>query len=279
MAVFEAMADPEKTFAHVARLRRHYDHLKQLDAEYEHMRQVETYDRMIDSEFRCDPNKSHALSEQNFTSVILKLSGTGDAEFFSRLQIAYERLHALVRQFDPDAAIEIYFDSAHLTIKSLLEGRLQNADALRVYLQAIAPAVNKWISFMGADTTLYAIGLFTRLDEAKGLSVGVRFYPNLPLIQILRGIIGQTLYERGIEPLRPESAFHTMLAHSTGFRARNLTFPMKPKFIQRFREIIAQYDTTVFGTLRHIGTEDIYIRNGKSDKLVTYAEIALSDPR
>ena len=277
MALFEMMPDPEQVLAYTARLRRHHDHLKGLDTEYEYMRRAETYDRMKDPSFRCDPSKFHALREQHSTSVILKLSGTGYAEFFSRLEIAYEGLKDLVKKFDSRADVEIYSESAHITIKSLLDGEPQNEDALRVYLQAIAPTVDKWIRRMAPDTTLYAIGLFTNLHEAKGLSVGVRFYPSLPLIQVLRGEIGSSLYESGMAPLRPESSFHTMLTHSTGFRARDLTLPMSPEFIQRFEEIVAQYDNTVFGTVGDIEIGDIYIRNGKSDKLITYAEVSLSD--
>jgi len=269
--------DPEEILAYTARLRRHYDHLKSLDSEYDYMRRTETLDRMRDPTFRTDPDKFYALSAQHFTSVILRLSGIGDADFFSRLHGPYESLRALVEEFDSRAVVEVYSNSAHVTIKALLDGEPQGADALRVYLHAIPVSVEKWIRVMGPETVLYAIGLFTNLHEAKGLSVGVRFYPNLPLIQILRGEIGRSFYEEGVAPLRPESCFHTMLTHTTGFRARDLTFPMRPEFIQRFEEIVSRYDGTVFGTVRDIRIGDIFIRNGKSDKLIPYAEVSLSE--
>jgi hypothetical protein len=146
-------------------------------------------------------------------------------------------------------------------------------------LPTIVPIATKWLRLLAPDTTLYGIGLFTNLHQAKGLSVGVKFYPSLPLIQVLRGEVGQALYTEASTPLRSEEAFHTMLTHSTGFRARNLTFPMSAKFVEQFQAIVEGYDNILFGRIGNIKLEDIYVRNGKSDKLITFAEVALSEYR
>ena len=39
---------------------------------------------------------------------------------------------------------------------------------------------------------------------------------------------------------------------------------------EKFRRIIEEYDRTVFGSITDITLEDIFIRNGKSDKLIVY---------
>jgi hypothetical protein len=112
MAFLETAADSAGTLLIVQRLRRHHDHLKNLDAEYALMRHTETYKHMIDPCFKCDVDKMEALSSRHFTSLILKLSEEDGKDFFSRVREAYARLEALVTQFDPCAAVEIYFDSA-----------------------------------------------------------------------------------------------------------------------------------------------------------------------
>jgi hypothetical protein len=138
--------------------------------------------------------------------------------------------------------------------------------------------VSKWVKIIGSDTSLYAVGLFTNLHPAKGLSVGVKFYPGLPLIQIIRGEVGVALYAQGGgPPLRAENSFHTMLTHSTGFRARNLSFPMSADFVQEFQATIATYDQTVFGVIKDIQVGDFYVRNGYSDKLVTIDEVQVQN--
>jgi hypothetical protein len=241
------------------------------------MREKETYDRMRDTSFRCDSVQMEALDSRHFTSVILRLSPQDAGELFQRVMGAYDRLKELVTAFDREAAVEIYFESAHITIKSLVDGVIQSKADLLPYIPAIAPVVQKWIRLIASETTLYAIGLFTNLHPAKGLSVGVRFYPSLPLIQILRGEIGRSLYEQGLLPLRSESAFHTMLTHSTGFRARHLTFPMPREFVSAFQATVEEYDSVVFGEIGAIQSADIAVRNGISDKLITFAEVSLSE--
>jgi hypothetical protein len=278
MAQYEVFPNQEEVQRLVDRLRRHHDHLKTLDDCYSYMRQRETYERMRDSNFRCHPDEMEKLDTSYFTSLIVKLSPEQGKHFFENVEKAYQELANLVKQLDPAANVQIYFDSAHITIKSLLDGVKQNEDALRTYMPIIAPIVSKWLGVMGQTTKIYGIGLFTNLHKAKGLSVGVRFYPSLPLIQILRGEVGFALY--GSEPqleLRPEVDFHTMLTHSTGFRARNLSLPFHTDFVSRFQGIVEKYDHFVFGAISDIRSEDVYVRNGQSDKLIPIAEVSVGD--
>ena len=276
MARYETFSDCEEMLRHVERLRRHHDHLKTLDDCYTYMRRKETYDRMEDPNFSCDQAKMNELDESHFTSLIVKLSADQGKGFFSEVRKAYEQLKDLVERFDRSASVEIYFDSAHITIKSIEDGLKQDRTALRRYLPVIAPIVSKWINLMGGYTSLFGVGLFTNLHKAKGLSVGVKFYPSLPLIQVIRGEVGSALYEKnhGI-PLRPENTFHTMLTHSTGFRARNLRFPMIPEFVNEFKLTVESFDRRVFGAISDIRVEDVFVRNGHSDKLVTVAEVSM----
>jgi hypothetical protein len=278
MARYEVFPDATKVRQHIDRLRRHHDHLKTLDDAYAFMRQKETYDRMQDAKFRCDLAKMKELDSSHFTSLIVRLSPDHGPHFFAGVRQAYEQLKDLLLRFDSGATVEIYFDSAHITIKSLQDGLRQDPDALRSYLPIISPIVHKWVGLMGSNTSLYAVGLFTNLHTAKGLSVGVKFYPTLPLVQIIRGEVGAALYAHGGGlPLRAENSFHTMLTHSTGFRARNLSFPMSADFVEKFQTAVASYDQMVFGAVDDINVGDIYVRNGYSDKLVTTAEVPVSE--
>ncbi|HEV2856008.1 MAG TPA: hypothetical protein VHC97_24690 [Thermoanaerobaculia bacterium] len=278
MATYTTFPDPAKTLEHIDRLRRHHDHLKSLDDAYALMRQKETYDRMRDPGFRCDPARMKDLDRSHFTSLILKLSVEDGRQFFAGVRKCYEKLGELLHRFDPGATVEIYLDSAHITVKSLQDGLRQNAENLRHYLPIVAPIVSKWINLIGGDTSLHAVGFFTNLHPAKGLSVGLRFYPSLPLIQIIRGEVGVALYGHGGGlPLRAEDSFHTMLTHSTAFRARTLSFPMSADFVQEFETIIASYDQRVFGVIEDIQVGDFYVRNGYSDKLVAVDEIPVSN--
>jgi len=278
MANYEVFSDYKELLQHVERLRRHHDHLKTLDDCYTYMRQKETYDRMEDPNFLCDKVKMKELDASYFTSLIIKLSVEQGKEFFYKVQQGYSQLKNLVERFDPSASVEIYFDSAHITIKSLEDGSQQDITALRRYLPIIAPIIDKWINLMGGETVLFGVGFFTNLHRAKGLSVGVKFYPSLPLIQVIRGEVGNILYEKDIGiPLRPENVFHTMLTHSTGFRARNLHFPMKSSFISEFKKTLESFDQIVFGAISNIRLEDVFVRNGYSDKLVTVAEVSMEE--
>ena len=274
MASYEVYDDQEKVNNLVKRLCLHHDHLKTLVEAYDYMRQKETYARMRDPEFRCDSVKMNQLDSSYFTSLIVKLSYEQGAIFFDSISRAYEELETLVRNSYPNSKVEIYFDSAHITIKSILDFVQQSETELETYLPIVSPIVKKWISLMSADTKFFGKGLFTNLHKDKGLSIGVRFYPTLPLIQILRGEVGVQLYSSRKElKLKPETAFHTMLTHSTGFRARNLEFPLQYGFCEQFKGIVEKYDRKVFGSISNIAISDIYIRNGFSDKLIPHAEI------
>lgn len=276
MARYEVFQDTSRALRHVERLRRHHDHLKTLEDCYAFMRHKETYDRLRDAQFRCDPAKMKQLDSSHFTSLIIRLSPDQGQQFFAGVSQAYEELRDLILRFDPGALVEIYFDSAHITIKSLQDGLKQDDAALRCYLPVISPIVRRWVDLMASDTSLYAVGLFTNLHPAKGLSIGVKFYPSLPLVQIIRGEVGSALYAHGgCLPLRAEDSFHTMLTHSTGFRARNLSFPMSSDFVAQFQATVERYDQTVFGAIEDIKARDVYVRNGYSDKLVIVTEVEI----
>jgi hypothetical protein len=274
MARYSVYPDSTQALERIERLQRHHDHLKTLGGAYDLMRHEQTYDRMRQAAFRCDPVEMKALDSSHFTSLIVRLSAEEGHQFFAVVEKVYRQLEELLRRFDPGAAVEIYFDSAHITVKSLQDGLRQDAAALRCYLPSISPIVSKWVALIGGDTSLYAVGLFTNLHPAKGLSVGVKFYPSLPLIQIIRGEVGAALYAQGgALLLRSESSFHTMLTHATGFRARNLSFPIPAAFVQEFAATIESYDHTIFGVIEDIQAKDFYVRNGYSDKLTTVDEV------
>jgi hypothetical protein len=277
MACYKVFDDSEEVLHHVERLRRHHDHLKTLDDCYAYMRHKETYDRMEDPSFSCDQTQLDELDRSHFTSLIVKLSVDQGEKIFSEVRRAYELLKGLVLRFDRSASVEVYFESAHITIKSLADRSKQTEQELREYIPVIAPIVGEWIKRMGPDTSLFAVGLFTNLHRAKGLSIGVKFYPSLPLIQVIRGEVGRSLYENdhGVS-LRPESTFHTMLTHSTGFRARNLCFPMNLEFVDQFKTMVESFDRRVFGAVSDVRVEDVFVRNGYSDKLISVAEVSMS---
>ena len=264
----------------VQRLCRHHDHLKSLTEAYIKMRREQTYERMSDLNFRCDPNKMKRLDNSYFTSLIIKLLEDKGEVLFSGVKEAYIDVKNLIKRYYPESKPEIYFDSAHITLKSILDEKKQNKNDLEKYVPIIRNTVEEWINKLCNGTTLYGMGLFTNLTISKGLALGIRFYPTLPLVQIIRGEVGKALYNAVDEgklkikkddkdgDLRPEEKFHTMLTHSTGFRARDLELPLHPEFIQRFVKTVEKYDKLVFGSISDIKLADIFIRNGKSDKLM-----------
>ncbi|MEW6621173.1 MAG: hypothetical protein AB1422_17880 [bacterium] len=231
MAQYEIFTDQQTAYRAVERLCLHHDHVKTLTDCYKYMREQETYARMQDRDFQCDPVKMKQSETSYFTSLIVRLSSEEGRDFFREVKLAYEEIGGLIRKFNPEATVDIYFDTAHITIKSILDGVQQDERTLRTYVPLITPIVDKWTEALGVATRLYAMGLFTNLHPGRRLSIGVKFYPSLPLIQIIRGEVGVALYEIGKNlRLRPEEQFHTMLTHSTGFRARGLQFPLQPKF-------------------------------------------------
>lgn len=261
----------------IERYCRHHDHLKALAQEYQFMRQEQTYARLADSTFRTDPELMGQSDSRAWlrTSLVIKLPYAPLTPFFSNVRTAYQAVGEVIHQDYPTTAVDIYLDSAHITVKTLTEDQPQTrADLLR-YRALIQPIVAQWLAVMGSATQLYAWGLFSSLTRDKGLSMGIRFYPTLPLIQIIRGEVGVTLYQQAAGlALRPDHKFHTTLTHSTGLRARLLDFPVTDHFLQRLKAVIESYDTTVFGVLTELRAADFVIRHGYSDQLVPLVEVA-----
>ena len=260
----------------VTRLRNHHDHLKTLDEAYAFMRKQQTYNRMNDEKFAFDDAAMDKLDKSYFTSLIVRLSKSEGDALFSKVEEAYRTLKDLVLRHHPKAKVEIYFDSAHITIKSILDHEQQAESDLYTYIPVIRPVVHKWLSSLGPETKLYANGLFTNVNKEKGLSVGIRFFPNLPLIQIIRGEVGKMLYSSSGLTLRSEDDFHTMLTHSTGFRARQLTTPFPANFTNEFKQVVEQYEKVLFGSIDNVVASDVFVRNGFSDKMSLGKEISIA---
>ena len=255
---------------------RHHDHLKALAQEYHLMRTAQTYARMADPTFRTDAT---ALAQSDSrawrrTSLVIKLPYNVTSPFWANVDEAYLTIAELIRHDYPTTAVDIYFDSAHITVKTLAEDQPQTSADLLRYRALIKPIVAQWLAMMANETQLYAWGLFSSLTKDKGLSIGLRFYPTLPLLQIIRGAVGVALYEQASAlALRPEHKFHTTLTHSTGLRARLLDFPVTDHFLQRLQTVIESYDTTIFGVLTELRAADFVIRHGYSDQLVPLVEV------
>lgn len=260
----------------IERYSRHHDHLKALTQEYQLMRQEQTYARLADPTFRTDPTLLRQSESRTWlrTSLVIKLPYTPTTPFFVNAKAAYQAVSAVIQQVYPATAVDLYLDSAHITVKTLAEDQPQTkADLLR-YRALLQPIVAQWVEVMTTATQLYALGLFSSLTRDKGLSIGLRFYPTLPLLQIIRGEVGVALYQQanGLT-LRPEHKFHTTLTHSTGLRARLLDFPVTDHFLQHFKAVIESYDTTVFGVLTELCAADFVIRHGYSDQLIPLVEV------
>ncbi len=267
--------NPEQTLTTVDRLCRHHDHLKALVREYALMRHEETYARMADPTFRTNGTALDRADSraQLRTSLIVKLPAEPLHALFAAADAAYHTIKNLIQQYDPTCAVEIYRASAHITVKTICGDVTQSTADLAAYLPIIRPLVHDWLAAMHT-TKLYAIGLFSSLSAERGLSLGLRFYPSLPLLQIIRGEVGAALYAQATDlPLRPESAFHTTLTHSTGCRARLRQFPLNPTFINDLRTLLECADHQLFGVLDHLTPDDFVIRHGYSDQLVPLAEV------
>lgn len=278
MARYKNTTDLATDVKRFERLRLHHDHIKTLENEYAFMRNKQTFGVMRDETFEFDQGAMAALDNSYFTSLIVKLDAREDV-FFGAVKDAYATLKAIIVRHFPKASVETTLGSAHITVKSILDDTKQTRDELTCYLPVITPIAEEWLGTLSSQTTLYAVGLFTNVHKAKGLSVGIRLFPSLPLIQIVRGEVGLALYsdQRTASHVRPEETFHTMLTHSTGLRARNLTTPFPPQFIEEFEEFVESYDKVVFGSIESLALSDLYVRNGFSDKLVLGKEICLAD--
>lgn len=270
-------ANPQMVLATIERLCRHHDHLKALVREYALMRQEQTYGRMVDPTFQTDPSAMAAVDSRKWlrTSLIVDVSKPEMGPLFSEVDDLYANVSGLIQQYYPTCEIDVYFDSAHITVKSIATDVPQTTTDVEKYAAIIRPIVRHWLESMGADTRLYAQGLFTSLSVERGLSMGLQFLPSLPLLQIIRGEVGVALYERGYPlALRPEASFHTTLTHLTGLRARLCHFPLNPTFIHDFRKLIESYDHHLFGVISSLTPADFVIRHGYSDQLVPLVEVS-----
>lgn len=274
---FHRPTNSAETLATVERLCRHHDHLKALVREYNFMRQEQTYGHMIDPTFRTDAMAMAQIDSRQWlrTSLVVKLPTVPLVPLFAEVTEIYADLSALIHRYYPSCEIDRYVDSAHITVKTIAGDCSQNSNDLNGYLSIIQPIVRHWLKRLGDETILYAVGLFSSLSKERGLSVGLRFYPSLPLLQIIRGAVGVALYRQASQlTLRPENAFHTMLIHSSGFRARLTQFPLNRTFVQEFRTLVEQYDHTVFGVITELTAGDFVIRHGYTDQLIAIAEVS-----
>ena len=107
------------------------------------------------------------------------------------------------------------------------------------------------------------------------------------MIQVLRGMSGVALYNSldlniiNQNDLWDEShcaTWHTKLTHATFLREQSSEFlppwnsseipENSEKFIEKFEAIVEKYEDVVFGKISNIQLQDIFIRNGKSDKML-----------
>jgi hypothetical protein len=256
---------------------RHHDHLKSLAQEYQFMREQQTYARLADPNFRTDPTLMAQSDSRTWlrTSLVIKLPDQPLSPFFQQLRAAYSAVQTLIHHFYPTTAVDVYLETAHITIKTLAEDQTQSVDDLLRYRAIIQPIVIRWLDVLASSTALYALGLFSSLTKDKGLSLGLRFYPTLPLLQIIRGEVGVALYNQAAPlALRPEQKFHTMLTHATGLRARLVDLPVTPDFLQAFKGVLESTDQTIFGVITDLQAADFCIRHGYSDQLVPLVEVA-----
>jgi hypothetical protein len=93
MARYAVYPNNTQTLERIERLRRHHDHLKTLDGAYGLMRHEQTYDRMRDAGFRCDPAKMKELDSSHFTSLIVRLSAEEGHQFFAAVEKVYIQAH------------------------------------------------------------------------------------------------------------------------------------------------------------------------------------------
>jgi hypothetical protein len=268
--------NPQALIPTVERYCRHQDHLKHLAQEYHLMRTQQTYARLADPTFRTDAAAMAQSDSRAWlrTSLVVKLTPSASSTFVGRVGEAYQAVSDLIHHSYPDTAVDVYFDSAHITVKTLAEDQAQSVADLRRYRAIIQPIVTQWLAVMAGATQLYAWGLFSSLTKDKGLSVGIRFYPTLPLLQIIRGEVGVALYQQAASlGLRLEAKFHTALTHCTGLRARLVDFPVADHFLPAFKRVVESYDATIFGALTELCAADFVIRHGYSDQLVPLVEV------
>lgn len=271
----------------IQRLMGQHDFYRSMHEFYGSQLNQEAFEKMRSGAYAPEEEKTKKHEGSYYTSLILKLSETEGAPLFQPLKAAYSELTELIEAYFPGARPEAYLDSAHLAIRSILNYKEQSLEELQRYKAILHPAISKWLPRFSADTILYAKGLHLSLNSFKGLSIGIKIYPSTPLIQALRGLAGEALYnalDAGV--LKPEDVWeeekaarwHTKLTHSTGLRVRGPEFlppwapgPMPERekaFIGAFEAMVEKYDNVIFGKISNIQLSDIFIRNGKTDKLI-----------
>ena len=254
------------------RLCRFYDHIKILSDDFQQARHLEAFRQMCNPQFSFNMDVLQRLEVAHFTSLVFKLELTKFPKMVQGLQNALQELSHSIQQFYPDAAFQINFSAAHITVRSIADYIRQTEKDLQEYVVFARPVTRRWLMRM-PETRIYLMGLFAHIHANKGLSVGVRVYPTLPLLQVIRGEIADQLYNSEHNLcLRPETQFHTMLTHSTLMRCRNLDFPISNAAIESFKNVLDRYNKHIFGEIADLQLDDFFIRNGKSDKLLVTDE-------
>lgn len=286
-----------KDLATIQRLMNMHDFYRTIPDFYLGHLNREALDLMRSGTYMPNPEKTKRLQDSFHTSLILKLDNLDRAVEFQSCRRVFEELQNLILEFFPKAEPEIYFEAAHITIRSLVQYRQQSVEELNRYRDILCPHVKKWLARFTQDTTLYVKGLHVSLNSFKGLSVGVRVYPSTPMIQTLRGVAGKVLYDaldggsldqKDLWTENHAATWHTKLTHATLLRERSREFlqpwdasnpPEKTKaFLDSFERLVNQYENQVLAKITHIGLEDLYLRNGKSDKMLAGEEGGIEIP-
>jgi hypothetical protein len=208
------------------------------------------------------------LSTGHFTSLILNLQLEKHPVLLERIDRALNQFADIIYRADGDAVFQKNLNAAHITVRSIVDFEKQSRQDLQRYLPVVHPIVSKWVRRM-PETALYLMGFFIHFHKKKGLSLGIRVYPSLPLLQILRGEVAEALYQLPFDlPLRPRKQFHTMLTHTTLLRCRQLNLPLDAHTIAEIAEFLKTYDNHVFAEMSDIGMSDFCLRSGFSDRLL-----------
>ena len=245
-----------------------HDHLKILNDEFQRARHEDAYANMRNLEFRTNKGEMARYEAAWFTSLVFKLNWGRATAFTRGIQSALNAVSEAICTFYPSAEPQQNFEAAHITVRSMADYIRQSPADLQPYAQVLRPVVHKWLKRM-PETRIYLMGLFAHVQEEKGISVGLRVYPTLPLFQVLRGEAARVLYmHRPKLCLRPIHQFHTMLTHSTLLRFRSLPFPLGADAVNAFKAALENADRTVFGEIKNLQAADFSIRNGMTDKLL-----------
>ncbi len=232
------------------------------------MRHKEALRGLSRFEVEMDFKAMERLSTGYFTSLIMKLQFEQHSELLNVVDSALNEFSDIIYRADGDAIFQKNLNAAHITVRSIVDFEKQSKQDLQRYLPIVQPIVEKWLERM-PETTLFLMGFFIHFHKKKGLSLGIRVYPSLPLLQVLRGKVAEALYELPFDlPLRPRKQFHTMLTHSTLLRCRQLNLPLDSKLLGEIDEFLKTYDNYVFAEISQINLKDFCLRSGYSDRLL-----------